>query len=308
VCCCGGPPLDTDVANEHNADGNEPPDTNATAKVDGASTGESAVDGASNGGSTVDGLPDADNTMAADQKQDSGEKTHAPNRSSVQWASPDGSMEEFNSPSKRDVANDTNTTTAQAQTLEDPIDEERPEGMDEETFRRYQQYFQERDREAAEQKAQALVGCCSICFEMIVLCLLVAKLEYDYNAYVLDGDQNDTGGFNAIWVLFPILFLSGCVLLLCTTCICVQRTKTTESSQPPNTEATSSATSPVVLPDPSALPPITASLDSVVAATSTTATSVDHPLTLPFEASTVPTISGKVENDIEVGGALDELD
>jgi hypothetical protein len=49
---------------------------------------------------------------------------------------------------------------------------------------------------------------CYILFQAMMLSLIVGKLEQAYS--------KPDGGFNAIWVLFPVFIVTGCILCCCT--------------------------------------------------------------------------------------------
>lgn len=54
-------------------------------------------------------------------------------------------------------------------------------------------------------------GCnrlCTATFQLIILSLIAAKLEQSYPA----GNDNSVG-FSALWIIFPLLLVAGCMLL-----------------------------------------------------------------------------------------------
>jgi DnaJ domain len=327
VCCCGGSVSDLDLLDDENDkqddDGNETDDDKLHTDVK-TKEKNNINDAGDIAAAKIHILGNQDGVIG--NHTDSLEENHknaAELRSSVQWASPDGLMDEFNSPSKQQSENDDKKNADSLQPHVDNIDDSKPEGMDEETFRRFQQHLQENEREYMEQKVNAFIGCCNICFQMAMLCLLVAKLENDYNAYVLDMNniQNgDTDGFNAVWVLFPVLLISGFVLIFCTCCICTQ-VKGEElpdlnmTDQSPNAD-TANATNPIIIqsndpcvnetgPNP-VVPSVDHEIPNAVDVNVTNAANTDTSLA----AITAETLLGnnKVESDIEAGGAINDLD
>jgi DnaJ domain len=223
-------------------------------------------------------------------------------RSSVQWASPDGSMDEFISPSKPQPPKD-GESSGLADTAENDIHDEKPQGMDEETFRRFQHHVEESEREAIEQKVKAFAGCCNICFQMTILCLLVAKLEHDYNAFVVDENVGTipSDGFNAMWVLFPVFLMSGCVLLFCTCCICVQDK---EEFDPP----VQSSASNVKTDEATPIVPSVHNEVEPVTTNEVTPTKSETTAVVP-ENVDPQTINVALVHDLESGGgAIDDLD
>ena len=111
---------------------------------------------------------------------------------------------------------------------------------EEEAYRRWQEHMRgEAGSEYMEQQVKSLSGCCSLCFQLILLCLIVAKLEADYSdvGETFD-DDNGIDGFSAFWVLFPIFFVAGILLLCCAGCIFAREDKTM-----PNVTAASNAAS-----------------------------------------------------------------
>jgi DnaJ domain len=60
------------------------------------------------------------------------------------------------------------------------------------------------------------------CCFLVMLILIIAKLEQSYPAD--NNDNDDDGSFNAMWILFPLFLLSGCIVLLLTCCICMPST------------------------------------------------------------------------------------
>jgi hypothetical protein len=237
-------------------------------------------------------------------------------------------------PVNNENSKNNNTSSSNAPPTSPKKTDGRPEWMDDETFQQYQQHMHENDRGASEERAKATSVCCSTIFQLILLCLVVAKLEQDYNALVLDDDTDidTTDSFNAMWILFPVFLIFGCLLLLCTCCI-FERSK-------PNA-ATNDVATPLARPNALSSTPAAAAAATIVlqpssndnngaasplhSEPSTPAVVASQPAPVPAKtlipsntiASTAePSVSDavvvsdgtKVENDIETGGGMDDLD
>lgn len=82
--------------------------------------------------------------------------------------------------------------------------------LDEETFDAFQSAYQEADDETRQEKAKACTEAFFLILQIILLCLVVAKIEKnDDNA-----DPFDVG-FNVFWILFPFFLFFGCTLCCC---------------------------------------------------------------------------------------------
>jgi hypothetical protein len=85
--------------------------------------------------------------------------------------------------------------------------------IDEDTFRAFQSAYAEAEQDAMQEQAKASTNCCSVCFQLLLICLIVAKLEKSYQ-----NDDPDDVGFNTFWIMFPFFLLFG---LICCTCACL---------------------------------------------------------------------------------------
>jgi curved DNA-binding protein CbpA len=83
--------------------------------------------------------------------------------------------------------------------------------VDEETFRAWQSAYEQAEENAMQQQAKASSECCNLTFQLILICLVVAKIEKNWQ-----NDDPDDAGFNVFWVLFPFFLFFA---LLC--CLCV---------------------------------------------------------------------------------------
>ena len=86
--------------------------------------------------------------------------------------------------------------------------------VDEETFRAWQNAYEEAERGAMEQQAKSAWECCSLSIKLMLLLLVVAKIQKNY-----DNDDPDDVGFNTFWILFPFFLFFGVVCCCCTLAI-----------------------------------------------------------------------------------------
>jgi cytochrome bd-type quinol oxidase subunit 2 len=87
--------------------------------------------------------------------------------------------------------------------------------FDEDTFRAWQQAQTEADQSAMDAQAKAQGQCCVSLFQIIVVCLIVGKLENDFESDTQD--PSDTG-YSAFWILFPIFLIAG-LMFCCCSCL-----------------------------------------------------------------------------------------
>jgi hypothetical protein len=103
--------------------------------------------------------------------------------------------------------NDTDTDKADKNdTPEDGIP------LDEDTFHAFQSAYAQAEEDAMRKQAKAGTSCCFVCFEILILCLIVGKLEIAFD------DDADNVGYNTFWILFPFLLIFG---VLCCCCACL---------------------------------------------------------------------------------------
>lgn len=190
------------------------------------------------------------------------EKSLSAKEESVNWAKPEGSIDEFKqSPEKKVGAKEASEIPAKEETENRGVSEPIPEegeakeeephfAFDEEAFHAWQSAYAQAEESAMEKQAKAQSTCCLVCFQLLIVCLIVGKLEQDYENY--DGDA----GYNAFWILFPIFLIAG-ILLCCCSCLIygagaegldelVERAKTqdddVEQEEPNAAETTNEAT------------------------------------------------------------------
>ena len=98
-------------------------------------------------------------------------------------------------------------------TDEEGKDEEPHFHMDEDTFKAFQNAYEQAEEDAMKEQAKIISNCCSYSFQMMLLCLVVAKLEQAYR-----NDDPDDVGFDVYWIIFPFLLFFG---LICLCCACL---------------------------------------------------------------------------------------
>lgn len=94
--------------------------------------------------------------------------------------------------------------------------EERKDGdenihIDEETFHAWQNAYEQAEESAMQEQAKASSECCNLSLQLILLCLVVAKIEKSYES----DDPNDVG-FSMFWILFPFFLFFGIICCCCT--------------------------------------------------------------------------------------------
>ena len=95
--------------------------------------------------------------------------------------------------------------TDKGNTCDDHVD------IDEEDYYAWQSAYEQAEQDANKEKAQFFSEGCFLIFQIILLCLVVAKIEKNYNKM----NPNDTG-FNVFWILFPFFLLFGLICCCCT--------------------------------------------------------------------------------------------
>lgn len=87
--------------------------------------------------------------------------------------------------------------------------------IDEETYRAFQNAYNEAEKDAKQERAQSCTESWKIILELILLILVVAKIQKSFDS----ADPNDIG-FNVFWILFPFFLFFGMILCCCTMLIC----------------------------------------------------------------------------------------
>jgi hypothetical protein len=95
--------------------------------------------------------------------------------------------------------------TKESDTGED-ADEKQKIHIDEETFHAWQNAYEQAEQDAMQEQAKASSECCSLSLQLILLCLVVAKIEQSY----FSDDPNDVG-FSMFWILFPFFLFFGII-------------------------------------------------------------------------------------------------
>mmetsp|Transcript_20731 Transcript_20731/g.43969 ORF Transcript_20731/g.43969 Transcript_20731/m.43969 type:complete len:608 (-) Transcript_20731:1995-3818(-) len=84
--------------------------------------------------------------------------------------------------------------------------------FDEGTYHDFESAYAQAENDSKQERAKSCSESCSIIFQLIILCLVVAKIEKSYE--YLYGYDDDTG-FNVFWILFPFFLIFGCVGCCC---------------------------------------------------------------------------------------------
>jgi hypothetical protein len=153
------------------------------------------------------------NTPAESKKTDSGTKSNANpagKASSSSAASSTAAPSSSTTPPNTSKANGVRDDETKENDDDDNIDAF-PE-MDEETFENFQRAYQQAEANASEAHAKAAGRVCVLLYQLMIVCLVVGKLQQD----VPNDDANV--GYNALWILFPVLFVTGCVFC-CWACL-----------------------------------------------------------------------------------------
>mmetsp|Transcript_12574 Transcript_12574/g.36618 ORF Transcript_12574/g.36618 Transcript_12574/m.36618 type:complete len:758 (+) Transcript_12574:110-2383(+) len=95
----------------------------------------------------------------------------------------------------------------------DDDDDDESIKIDEDTFRAFQSAYAEAEENTMQKQASACFSCFVVGTELMLLCLIVAKLEAAY-----EGNRPNDVGFDTFWILFPFLFVFG---LICCFCACL---------------------------------------------------------------------------------------
>ncbi|GAX09687.1 hypothetical protein FisN_19Lh154 [Fistulifera solaris] len=172
--------------------------------------------------------------------------------------------------------------------------------IDEETYRAWQSAYARAEESELEKQAKAHSTCCLVSFQLVMVCLVVGKLDEDYET---DGDIS----YNSFWILFPIFLIVG-LLLLCCSCLIYSaglEGAHVSGSVPNNDESGNADTSgkkenenPIIFVPPP--PPSESTTDDK------RADITQHPESLDSQASTDETTSD--ENKAKLGGVESKED
>ncbi len=100
--------------------------------------------------------------------------------------------------------------------------------IDEETFHAWQSAYEEAERGAIEEQGNAVVECCNLSVQLIVIIMVVAKIENSY----WDSDNPNDPGFNTFWILFPFFLFFGLILCCCASLIyCAEPAKASDLAE-----------------------------------------------------------------------------
>jgi hypothetical protein len=82
--------------------------------------------------------------------------------------------------------------------------------LDEDTYFAFQNAYREAEKDAKNERAQSGSESCVLIFQIILLCLVVAKIDKNFDS----ADPNDVG-FNVFWIIFPFFLFFGLTLCCC---------------------------------------------------------------------------------------------
>ena len=114
-----------------------------------------------------------------------------------------------NSKQEAEAGNEKNDKNGDTKDKEDG-DSEPNIHIDEETFHAWQSAYEAAERGAMEEQARSATECCSLSVKIMLLCLVVAKVDKNY-----DNDDPSDVGFNTFWIIFPFLLFFGCLFCCC---------------------------------------------------------------------------------------------
>ncbi|KAG7354308.1 molecular chaperone DnaJ [Nitzschia inconspicua] len=111
---------------------------------------------------------------------------------------------------KREEDQTSSTENPEMKVEETEDDEGNNIHIDEETFRAWQNAYAEAEESAMQEQAKASSECCNLSLQLILLCLVVAKVQQSYES----NDPNNVG-FSTFWILFPFFLFFGIVFCCC---------------------------------------------------------------------------------------------
>lgn len=194
--------------------GNQPLSTGHTTEVsENRNRDAAAIDVAEHCTDERDGIHVMEMTVGVDtSKGDKMNRSTDASQSFTNWAPSEGEIKEL--ASLNDLSN------KQEKVDNDRGDDVPPEAdddpgieVDEETYRAWKSAFAKAEESAQERQMRATMTCCCVCFQAIILCLTVAKLDDDYPPH--SESEGESSGFNAFWVMFPVFFVAGLMLCCC---------------------------------------------------------------------------------------------
>ena len=91
--------------------------------------------------------------------------------------------------------------------------------IDEEAYRAYQAAYAQSEQNVMEERVRAGQNSCVTIVQLVMVCLLVAKLQQSYEAVdtrETEGDDADVDvGFNTLWLIFPLFLVVGFMISCC---------------------------------------------------------------------------------------------
>lgn len=168
--------------------------------------------------------------------------------------------------------------------------------MDEEAYHNFQQAYQQAEANASEKQSKAAGRVCTLLYQLMIVCLVVGKLQQDV-------PSDDNVGYNALWIIFPILFVTGCVLC-CWGCLIycagmasldeLVKRAAAEKAAEDDDGRKDDEEMPVVVPEPP--PPVALS------------TPPTEPAPLPTTTTTCTTTTTTIQEVVPAGFDSDDLD
>jgi hypothetical protein len=110
-----------------------------------------------------------------------------------------------------DAAQSKEKTSADDTTAKETPEKAENIHIDEETFHAWQSAYEQAEENAMQEQAKASSECCNLTLQLILLCLIVAKVEKAY-----DSDDPSDSGFNMFWILAPFFIFFGIICCCCT--------------------------------------------------------------------------------------------
>jgi len=82
--------------------------------------------------------------------------------------------------------------------------------IDEDAYRHFESAYEQAESDSKQERATSCSNACIVIVQIILLCLVVAKIEYSHENL----DPSDSG-FSVFWILFPFFLVFGCSLCCC---------------------------------------------------------------------------------------------
>lgn len=143
---------------------------------------------------------EANEDSPVDEKESESKSAELPTKESDKNEAESATKEETPTPEKG----------SKPQETEDGIGDDDEFHFDQDFFREWEEARQEAEASVMEAHAKAQANCCAVLWQFTLICLIVGKLQQDYQR-----PPDEPPGYNAFWVLFPIFLVFGCVFGAC---------------------------------------------------------------------------------------------